>query len=271
MDLNMIKSFFLICSFIFAGASFAQDPLVNLRLFDGKVYSLKNKGIKDFVVDISSSKLAQQLTNHGTFGNVKNLSFRVFWTLNPERLDIEILGMPDGFHELKEELKLSVLSMLDSILPPPLEKKFAGYKFTLKGPGLYLAQDTTGVADIPSYILKFDEQNRLVSVEGQKPVGTLKISPVYEKDSFSDGRWVLKKQITDASEAGQTAKTTKTIGYGQQSGLTVVKSVTITTDQTFSRPEQKPVSLAETIEFKNYKIDQGQAMKHFIKDAPVAQ
>jgi hypothetical protein len=247
----------------------AAEAPTAIKLFDAKIYSLKNKGVKDLVVDIVSTKLNQQINSQGTFGNVKNLSFRVFWTLAPERLEIEVLGLPEGFKEFKEELKLSVLGIVEDILPPPTDKKFATYKFSQLQNNQFKAQDSSGVADIPTFLLKFDAQNRLVEIVGQKPVGSFTVTPVYEKESFSDGRWVLKKQITRVEENGQDVTTVKTLNYGSHNGMTVLKGLTISTDQKFSRPDVKPVSFSETIEFKNYQLNAGEAMKHFMKDVPV--
>lgn len=266
----MLKFLLVIAFLTTSFSAFSQDPATTLKLIDGKIYSLKNKGVKDFVVDISSSKLTQQINAIGTYGIVKELYFRIYWTLNPERLDIEVVGLPDGFKEVKEELKLSVLGLLENILPPPMEKKFAAYNFSAAGPGVLVAKDKTGVAEIPTLSFKFDQQLRLTDITGNKPVGSVKVTPVYEKDAFSDGRWVLKKQISVASENGQEITTIKTLTYAPFDGISAVRSVNIGTEQKFlGRADAKPVSFSETIDFKNYKINNGIAAKHFIKDTPV--
>ena len=261
----------LIFSLLFsASMAFSQDPSTTLKLVDSKIYSLKNKGIKDFSVDISSSKLTQQINSIGTFGQVKELYFRVYWTLAPEKVDIEVFGLPEGFKEVKEELKLSVVNLLDNILPLPLEKRFAGYAFSASGPGSIAAKDTTGIAEIPNLTIKIDQQLRITEIQGIKPVGSVIITPVYEKDSFSDGRWVLKKQITKTSENGQEINSVRTLAYAPFDGISAVRSVSVETEQRFvGRADSKPVSFSETIEFKNYKINNGAAAKHFLKDVSV--
>ncbi len=250
-------------------AAFAQDPETYFTLFDNRVYSLKTKGIKDFSVDLVSPKLTQEINAAGTFGKLKDLHFRVYWTLAPERLDIEVMGMPEGFKEFKEELKLKVLNLMDNILPLPIALKFAGYKAISNGPKQYLFQDTSGISDVPSYTIKFDEQDKLIDITGNKPIGTLKISPTFEKDSFTDGKWALKKQVTTLTEGGQEIITVKTIQYGKEQGFTVVKSVSMTTEQKFSNPKLKPVSQNEIIEFKNYKLNSNEATNYFQKDKAV--
>lgn len=272
MDLSMLKISVILSIIFFSSLSIAQDPATTLKIFDSKIYSLKNKGVKDLSFDISSTKLTQEMNTQGTFGTVKNLFFRVFWTLNPERLDIEVVGLPDGFKEVKEELKLSVLGLLENVLPPPTDKKFASYKFTSIGRNQFQATDTTGVADIPTFIFKFDDQVKLLEITGQKPVGSVKVTPSYEKEPYSEGRWVLKRHATLVQENGQDVTTTKLFSYGSHEGMTVLKAVNITTEQKFTnRSTVKPVTVSELIEFKNYRINNGDAMRHFIKDIPVSQ
>lgn len=245
----------------------AQDASTYLNMFDNKVYSLKTKGVKDFVVDIESSKLTKQMNDQMIFGKVNNVVFKLYWTANPERLALDIHGLPEGFREIKEELKLSMASQLENLLPLPTIQKFGGYKISagLK-PKEFIASDNSGMAPIPSYTLKFDDQDRLVSVVGDKPVGTLEIIPNYSKESFSDGRWVLKKQTTKASESGQFLETTKEMEYGSAQGIGVLTSVTITTEQRSEIKGSKSLKVEETIDFKNYKINSGDGMKYFLGD-----
>lgn len=259
-----MKIFLLVFTLLSLNA-WSQDPANYLNNFDAKVYSLKNKGVKDFVVDIQNEKLTQQLNEQMIFGKVKEVTFRTYWTANPERIAIEILGLPDGFKEIKEELSLSIMSMMDSLLPIPTVQKFAGYKFQ-SGSGLkeYVAQDTTGLASVQSYVLRFDNTDKLVEVIGKKAVGELSITPKYEKDGFADGKWVLKSLITASSQNGQTLTVKKDLSYGSSQGIGVLTRVKITTEQSAPSSNAKPMILDETIEFKNYKINNGDALKYFL-------
>jgi hypothetical protein len=254
-----ILSLFWICS------ALAQDPSAYLKNFDAKVYSLKTKGVKDFVVDVESPKLTKQINEQQIFGSVKELSFRIYWTANPERVAIEVNGLPEGFKEAKEELKASVVTILDDLLPLGLQQKFANYKFSASSkPKTFVAQDTTGVAPVPSFTLKFDQQDRLQEVIGNKPIGSLVIHPLYEKQSFSDGRWVLKKHNTVSIENGQSLSVSKELKYGEIQGIGILREVTITTEQKLVGKEGKPFTLNDTVLFKNYKINTGDALRYYL-------
>lgn len=243
----------------------AQEPTAYMAKFDSRVYSLKTKGVKDFVVDIESDKLTKQLNDQMIFGRVKEVIFRTYWTANPERIAIEVLGLPEGFREVKEELKLSILSLMDNLIPVPMVNRFAGYKL-VAGPGAkeFTAQDTTGIASIPSYVLKFDAQDKLTQIIAKKNIGSLTITPAYEKESFTEGRWVLKSQTSSNAENGQTLTIKKTLTYGTAQGIGVLTGLRVLTEQKLEGSKAKPLNSEESLEFKNYKINSGDAFKYFL-------
>lgn len=261
-----MKILFLILT-VLSFQAFAQDPATYLTNFDNKVYSLKTKGVKDFVVDIVSPKLTKQLNDQMIFGQVKDVYFRAYWTANPERLDLEIIGLPDGFREIKEELKLATLSSIDNLLPMTTAQRFNGYKFHSGAtPKEIVAQDSTGIASVPSFILRFDNQDKLIEIVGRKPIGSLDIKPVYEKDSFADGKWVLKSLTNTTSENGQTAIVKKVLSYGTSQGMGVLTGVSIRTEQKSEAEGAKPLISEDSLSFKNYKINTGEGMKHFLSE-----
>jgi hypothetical protein len=251
-----------------AATAWADETLTFLNNQDKKVYSIKSKGIKDLVVDIESPKLTSHLNEQGSLGKVENVIFRVYWTASPERIAIDILGMPDGFREIKEQLKLNILPQVENILPPTTAQKFGGYKFLKTGsPREVLVQDTSGVAPIPSYVLRYDSQDRLIEIEGKKLIGEFKVTPVFDKEAFSEGRWVLKSQVSRDVTSGQTSISKKELSYGTHQGFGVVTKVALTNELRYEAPEVKPVISVEELHFKNYKINTGEALQHFLSDS----
>lgn len=250
----------------FSLVTFAQDPAEYLKSFDAKVYSLKSKGVKDFVVDIESSRLTKQVNAQQTFGKVSELLFRVYWTQDPERLAIEVIGLPDGFKEIKDELKVGMFQFMDNLIPQTLGQRFSGYKFSAVKAKEFAANDTTGLAPIPSFVLKFDEQDRLYEITGNKPVGELSIRPNFEKTSFSDGKLVLLKQTTETNENGQFLTITKQLEYEKVQGIGSLSKVSFITEHK-TGAEGKVSRQADELLFKNYKINEGEALKYFLGEA----
>jgi len=258
--------FFLSLIFLLSGAhTLAQDHKTYFSLYDRKVYSLKNKGVKDFVVDVRSSDLTEKVNEQKIFGNVKDLIFRVHWTLAPERLAVDVIGLPEGFAEAKNELKASFLPLLDNLLPMTIEQRFPGYKFSPgKTPKEFIATDSSGLAPIPRYILKFDEQDRLSEITGQKPVGSWNMTWAYEKKAFSEGRWVISQVTLANSESGVTVKSSRKLSYSMVQGMGVLSEVVLSVEQS----GEKTIRTEENIEFTNYKINTGEGMRYFLGDSP---
>lgn len=250
---------------LFSTVTYAQDPSEYMKNFDAKIYSLKSKGVKEFVVDIESNKLTKQLNDQQVFGKIEELYFRTYWTAAPERIAIEVMGMPEGFKEVKEELKALIMSVLENLFPPTLAQKFTGYKFS-KGTSaqLFVAQDTTGIASTPSYNLKFNEQDVLEEITGNRLIGTFSVRPTYAKEGFSDGKLVLKEQVSISTDNGSSVKISRELDYGKVEGVGVLTGLTVTTEQKGSRPEVQTMTTTETLNFKNYKINQGEALKYFL-------
>jgi hypothetical protein len=265
----VVKLLFLILGLVSFNA-WSIDPIMYLNNFDSKIYSLKSKGVKEFVVDIESSKLTKQMNDQMIFGVVKQVTFRTYWTANPERIAIEVLGLPEGFREIKEELKLSIFSVIEFLLPITTIQRFAGYKFHPGAtPKEIVAQDATGIANIQSFVLKFDDQDRMIEVVGKKTIGSLVTTPKYEKDAFASGKWVLKSTSTTSSENGQSLIVKKELNYGSSEGIGVLTRVEINTEQVGEGLNGKSLNSEDSIDFKNYKINNGEALKYFLSDTPV--
>jgi hypothetical protein len=254
---------------LFSSAALAQDPTLYLKNFDAKIYSLKNKGVTDFSVDIENPKLTRQLNDQQIFGKVSEVIFRTYWTAQPERVAIEIIGLPEGFIEVKEELKAGMAQALEYLLPIPMMQKFNGYKLTFSKSREIFAQDTSGIAPIPGFILKFDEQDKLSEVVGHKPIGTFLVKTKYGKPAFADGRWAFQSEETVTTENGQTLAVLKELEFDKFNGITAPSQLTITTEQK-AADKDKAVKSTENIVFKNYRINEATAMKYFLGEAKSA-
>ncbi len=265
---NCMKLILAIIFIFSASLAYSQAPNVYFSLYDRKIYTLKNKGVKDFVVDVTNSKLTERVNEQKIFGKVKELIFRVHWTLSPERLAVDIIGLPEGFAEAKNELRASFMSVMDNLLPMTVEQRFPGYKFTPgKNKREFIATDVSGLAAIPKYLLKFDELDRLSEVIGAKPVGSWNMHWIYEKKAFSEGRWVISQVTVTNSENGQTVKSSRKLNYGTAQGIGVLSEIVLTVDQS----AEKNIRTQETFEFKNYRLNTGEGMRYFLGDSPVQE
>lgn len=271
MKFLLIKMKLILGFMLVSLAVSAQDPSAYFKSFDTKTYSLKSKGVRDLVVDIENPRLTKELNEQGAFGQVKELIFRVHWTSSPERLAVEVIGLPEGFTEVKESLKTRALAAIETLFPLGVGAKFSSLKVT-QGPGKreFTATDSSNLAPIQSYTLKFDEQDRLVEINGNKVFGTFNVRPVYSKENFADGKWVLTSQISEEGDGTNSVSSSRVINYGRAQGIAVPSELEIAIEQK-NQDSKNNVKFKENFVFKNYRVNDGSAVKYFLGESKANQ
>lgn len=267
-----MKLVLTLLSLILSLGVIAQDATTLLRLSEDKSYTPKQKGLTDLVVDIVNPQITTQLNEQMIFGHLKEVTFRLYWTGAPERVAIEIMGLPEGFREIKEELKAATLSRLESIIPIPIEKKFQGYKFKTdsKKPKTVIASDSSGQQAIPEFEFIFDGESRLTKILAKKPIGEQETTLEWQKASWSEPRSHIVKSITKAQNGPQFVETESTTSWQVLSGIGLPALVkTITKQKLNQKGQTRPAerTVEEVVYFKNYKVNQSEAMKWFLGHA----
>lgn len=267
-----MKVVFALIYITFCLSAIAQDATTILRASEEKAYTPKQKGLTDLVVDIVNPQITTQLNEQMIFGHLKEVTFRLYWTSSPERVAIEVMGLPEGFREIKEELKAAMLGRLESIVPIPIEKKFQGYKFRTdsKKPKAVIATDPTGQQTIPEFVFVFDNEGRLSKILAMKPIGEQETNFEWQKSAWSEPRSHVVKSRTSAQNGPQIITTESTTSWQVISGIGLPAIVKTITNQKInqkgqSRPAERTVE--EVVYFKNYKVNQSEAMKWFLGHA----
>jgi hypothetical protein len=250
-----------------AGLSFSQVEKNLIKNFYTKIYNLKTKGVNDLVVDVESSKLLREINELKVFGIINQLTFRVYWTLSPERVTVDILGLPEGFYELKDKLRLSFLPVLEEILPLEFERKFTHFvESPAKVKNTVYLKDSKGINPIQGYWFKFTDEGNLTEIEFQKPVGETRIYPKYKKTSFSEGRWAIEQEKTVINEGDYIITTTKDYSYNSENGISFIGSIESVVESENKSKKIDTMKIKDKIYFKNYKINQGEALKYFLSE-----
>lgn len=264
----MSRWFFLVFTLL-AFSALAQEPANIIRLSDEKSYTPRAKGLRDLVVDLVNPQLTKQLNDQMIFGHVSEAVFRIYWTAEPERVAMEILGLPAGFNEIKNELKASMIGRLETVIPIPLSKRLTAYKTRTdpRKPGVVIATDPNGQMAILEFELSFAKSGVLEKLVGKKPVGVVTTTYKYEQPSWSDPRLALVSMFTRAEEGPQLVESSSEISYLVTAGMGLPSVVKTTTKQTIkSANDGKPVerTTTETLFMKNYKVNTGAATKWFL-------
>jgi len=248
----------------------AQDATAALKKTDEVAYSPKFKGLQDLVVDIVIPQLTKQLNDQVIFGRVNEVSFRLYWTAQPERVAIEVHGMPEGFREIKEELKASVVGRLESIIPIPIDLKMQGYAFKLdpRRARTIVATDPSGMRPVLEYELVTDAEGRLVDLLAKRPIGTTRTQLTWQKSPWSEPRAHMIKSTNRSEEGPQVSVSESETTWVVVNGIGFPSVVRTRTKQTISQMPgmDKPIerSVEEVVQFKNYRVNSGEALKWFL-------
>lgn len=263
---------FFIVSFV-SLQIFAQDGLPIIKGIDEKTYDPRLKGLTDIVVEIVNPSVTKQLNDQGSFGHINELVFKIYWTAQPERVGVDIIGLPEGFKEIKEELKMMIVNRLEHILPKPLEAKLSTYNLKLvqQNPPTVSATDKTHLSPVLEYVIQSDAEKKIVQMISKKPIGLITTKFTTNKYPWTDGKFVIEKIQSDAQEGPQQTFQTSETSYQVVQGIGVPLRVTNRTKQIIQQPDQqKPLEreIEEVISFNNYKINTAAAMKWFLSQGP---
>lgn len=249
----------------------AQDKARELiKNFDVSSYRPQDKGLKEFVVQVEISNLTKQLNDQLIFGKLKNVYFKLYW-IYPNETDVEVIGLPNGFTEIKSELKNLVSSRIDVIVPAMLEKKFEGYTFkhsSQNGKEVIIASDSTQMKLISEIKATFDKDGKLLSLTNQKPMVVEESELSLIKKGYSENKWIIDEVDVKVNEGAQTTFIKTKIDYNSIEGYALPIKISSHTKQVLSQgQEKKPIEreIDSSVEFKGYKINSGEASSHMKK------
>ena len=271
-----MKLFFIL--FLVSFHVFGQNmkPQEMIKTFDVTSYRPQDKGLKEFVVKVEISNLTKQLNDQLIFGKLKNVYFKLFWAY-PSEVDVEVIGLPAGFAEIKNELKSLVASRLDVIVPATLEKRLEGYSFKqVSAPGkeTIVASDTTQMKLISEIKATFDKEGKLLSLINQKPLMTEESELTLTKKAFSENKWIMDEINVKVNEESRTTLIKTQIEYNSIEGYALPVKIKSHTKQILIQgANKKPIEreVDSSVTFTEYKINSGEASSFFkkIKDGSV--
>lgn len=253
--------------------STAQDII---KKFDASSYRPQDKGLKELVVQVEISNLTKQLNDQLIFGKLKNVYFKLYWVY-PSQYDVEVLGLPNGFTEIKNELKALVASRLDIMIPSMLEKKFEGYNLKLmpeKTKDQIIATDSTQMKLINEVRANFDKEGKLIGLINHKPMVVEESELSLTKKSYSENKWIIDEISVKVNEGPQTTFIKTKIDYSSVEGYALPIKISSHTKQILvQEQDRKPIEreVDSSVEFKGYKLNSGEASSFLkkSKEGPV--
>lgn len=286
-----MKKLILSCSLLFMSLGAFAAKSVDLKVdkearelvkqFDLASYHPDALGLKDLVVDIRIDNLTKQMNEQAVFGKLQDVYFQLAW-MAPDKLHVEVKGMPDGFLEVKNELSNMVARRFDYIVPQLLAPKLSMYSLNLNkqkdGTNLVRAIDRTGKSDVNEITLLFGKNNELLHLETKRPSGSELSVMKHSHPEWSPSKWILSELAVSSLNAGQKIVSVISLSYGKFSGFGLPTELETKTKQGLAaavaavdgKNQNQEREFTTKMTFSSYKVNVGEAAKIF-KNMPEAK
>lgn len=268
-----MKTFLLLTASIFTmfnTVAWSQTKIEEIEQYEIRNYDPQKSGLNDLVFEARIEKLVDILNKTGNFGKLTDVYFKIYW-LSPSQYKIEVMGLPKGFQEVRDDLAALIKGKLEFIIPERFSEKFKGY--TLKAAPiadgkLIKAIDDTYTMAVPEVDITFDKTGRLKTVETNVAYSQVRTEFFQTPKSWSNNKLVMDKIVTTTKQGTAVATTTNTVEYATFQGMgfpakVTVKNVTEAVIPAHGKEKEKKVKSesGSVIRFSNYEVNTGKAQR----------
>lgn len=225
-----------------------------------KVYDIAEIGVRDLIVDVRIKGLTKTLESTSNLGNLTDVYFRVFWNITRNIKYIKLEGLPEGFLEIKNQLKQLIIPHLNYIKPMPVEKQFSGIPLKGTKEGVF-----TGPIDDKKNNLNGTIQVRL-NRNGviEKVVKSLSGGVFQNEIEYNNEkkRYYVEKFITENTVNNIKTRVVSDISYTRVNGFLLPEKINLKTKMTqlFGKKLSKE-GITSNVIFSDYQINTGRPQK----------
>jgi len=239
-----------------------------MQRFDIGMYRPTDAGAKDLVLILKTPQLANTVKQKFVLLKDSNPQYKIYWAA-PDKLFVDVQGLPEGFKDLKNELRLAVVDKIEYILPVSLEKKLKGYDLRTQdnadGKKL-IAEDKTGKMDINRLEFNINKAGQITQIDSFGTRGPSKT--FFNYSQTENNKWLVTK-IENVVERGPIkVVTTNNIIYSKVSGFYFPeKLISKSSQENMVKDKVKKVEIGTTeYLFESYEVNTGKAQKFISQD-----
>jgi hypothetical protein len=255
-------------------SAFSQNTNESIEQYQIRSYDPQKTGLIDLVFEARIDNLTEILNKSQVFGKLVDVYFKIYW-LSPSQYKIEVLGLREGFAEVKSDLRDLIKGKLEFIIPESFSKKFEAYKFKsepLADGKLVKAIDDTYTMAAPEVDLIFDSSGKLKTLETKATYAPSKTEFFQSAKAWSNGKLVMDKIVSTSKSGAAETITTNAIEYVSIGGMGFPSKVTVKTIVEVSFPatknekERKVKNETGTIvRFAKYEVNTGKAKRFIVE------
>lgn len=256
-----MKILFLLISFLFLiyeNLSFAQVDKTSD--FDQKLYYPQDQSLRDLFLEAEIVGLSDLIKQRLDNAKIQKVVFKIYW-LFPGKIAIEVDGIK-GFEELKTELKMMIAEKLDYLVPEKIGQKFRSYNLKKEGEKILLL-DETGDKLVSKVEIELDEKDIIHIV---KVIGAGVNNKITYKSSmkrWGNNKFSFDQVVLENNQMGRKSKRTDNISYGVVQGYGFPSEIETIQELEIENSKEKIPNSTIKYLFKNYKVNEGEALKYF--------
>lgn len=269
-----LSGIILILVSLLVSTAIAQSSNAEIDQYEIRSYDPQKSGLVDLVFEARVEKLTDILNKTETFGKLVDVYFKIYW-LSPSQYKIEVMGLPKGFQEVRDDLTALIKGKLELIIPEKFSTKFNGYTLKtqpLADGKLIKAIDDTYTLAIPEVDLVFDNNGKLKILETKSGLTAIKTEFFQAPKSWSNNKLVMEKMITTTKQTGIVSVSTSTIDYLTKAGMGFPSKVTIkntieTVIPARGKEKEKKVKneSSSVLNFTTYEVNTGKAQRFIVE------
>lgn len=267
-----LKTTYILSLLVLVWCPAGHSSISEIEEYEVRAYSPVNYGLKDLVFEVRVKDLEELLTEGYNLKNITDVYYRVFWMF-PGQFKIEVLGLPDGFVEVENELKQILKEKLEFVIPGKLSTKLRSYQMSYKSksPAVLQGIDPTQSNIVNRVELAFAKNGKLESLTAFSPHSVVKSMVKSGIKSWSHNKWVVEKYSVESKLPNQVITVDNDIEYDTFSGVGLPTKINVTTkieslyqeDEEIKKREQSKTS--GELEFTKYEVNSGKAKKNIVQ------
>ncbi len=246
----------------------SAQTIDEIEQYDLRSYSPVNYGLKDLVFEARISTLIDLLKERANISNIVDVYFKIYWIF-PGQYQIVVEGLPQGFEELKAELREVIKERLDYVIPIELSGKLRGYNLSYKEktPEIKIEGiDPTQTKSINRIELTFESNGKLNRFQTFSPAGVTDSKISSSVKPWSHNKWVIDSLKIETLQGQFKNTTTNRLSYTTQSGVGLPEKIIVNTVQEVIVPADykgkiEKAEMSSEIVFSKYEVNSGKAQR----------
>jgi len=252
----------------------SQQKIEEVEQYEIRSYDPQKNGLTDLVFEARIDNLTEMLNKAQTFGKLVDVYFKIYW-MQPAQYKIEVMGLPKGFQEVRDDLSALIKGKLEFVIPENFSEKFKAYSLKVEPIAdgkLIKAIDNTYTLAVSEIDIIFDKSGKLKTIETKAPLSHVKTEFFQSPKAWSNNKLVMDKIVSTSRQGAAVVVTSNSIDYVVVSGIGFPSKITVKNVQEITIPatakekeKKSKIENGSVIKFSKFETNTGKAPRYMLE------